>query len=60
MRAALHASIEGAASALLTEVIAELAPLRSAIESLADAVLEADDLTLSGPDLAAAIEAALA
>ena len=60
MRAALHASIEGAASALLAEVVAELAPLRSAIESLAEAVLAADDLTLSGPDLAAAIEAALA
>jgi hypothetical protein len=60
MRAALHASIEEAASDLLTEVVAELAPFRSANGSLAQALLEADDLTLSGPELAAAIEAAMA
>ena len=58
MRAALRATIEGAAADLLAEVVADLAPLRSAIESLAQALLEADDLTLSG--LTAAIEAALA
>ena len=60
MRAALHASIEDASADLLAEVVAELAPLRSAIESLAEALLNADDQTLSGPDLTAAIEAALA
>ena len=60
MRAALHASIEEAATDLLAEVVAELAPLRPAIESLAQTLLEADGLTLSGPELAAAIEAALA
>ena len=59
MRAALHASIEEAASELLASVVIELAPLRSGIESLAHALLEADDLTLSGADLTAAIEAAM-
>jgi len=60
MRAALHAAVEDDAARLLAEVVAELAPHRSAIESLAEAVLAADDLTLSGADLTAAIEAALA
>ena len=60
MRAALHAAVEDDAARLLAEVVAELAPHRSAIESLAEAVLAADDQTLSGVDLTAAIEAALA
>jgi len=60
MRAALHAAVEDDAARLLAEVVAELAPHRLAIESLAEAVLAADDLTLSGADLTAAIEAALA
>jgi hypothetical protein len=49
MRAALHVLIEESAADLLAEVVAELAPLRAAIESLAEALLEAEDLTLSGP-----------
>jgi hypothetical protein len=60
MRAALHASIEDAASDLLAEVVADLAPMRPAIDSLAQALLEAEGQTLSGPELVAAIEAALA
>lgn len=59
MRAALHAGIEDDAARLLAEVIAGLAPRRVAIESLADTLLAADDLTLSGVVLSAAIEAAL-
>ena len=59
MRAALHAAVEDDAARLLAEVIAELAPRRSAIESLAGALLAADDLTLSGSDLETAINEAL-
>jgi SpoVK/Ycf46/Vps4 family AAA+-type ATPase len=60
MRAALHASIEESAADLLAEVVAELAPLRSAIESLAQELLEADDLSLSGGELLAALDKSLA
>jgi AAA+ superfamily predicted ATPase len=59
MRAALHAAVEDDGARLLAEVIAELAPRRSAIESLAGALLAADDLTLSGSDLETAINEAL-
>ncbi len=59
MRAATHTTIEADASRLLAEVIAELAPHRSAIESLAEAILTADELTLSGEELHAAIVHAL-
>jgi hypothetical protein len=60
MRAALHGAVEDDAARLLAEVIAEPSPRRSAIESLAGALLSADDLTLSSADLIVAIEAALA
>lgn len=59
MRSALHAAVQEESARLLTEVSVELAPLRPAIEALAAALLAADDLTLSGPDLDAAIESAL-
>jgi hypothetical protein len=60
MRGDLYAAAAEDAARLLTEVIAELTPFRSAIEALADAVLTAEDQTLSGDGLDAAIEAAFA
>lgn len=60
MRGDLYAAAAEDAARLLTEVIAELTPFRSAIEALADAVLTAEDQTLSGEGLDAAIEAAFA
>jgi cell division protease FtsH len=60
MRGASHAGVEQDAARLLVEVSTELAPLRGAIESLAAALLAADEQTLSGEALDAAIEQALA
>lgn len=59
MRAAIHAAVERDAAELLTDVIAELAPHRNAIDALAQAILEADDSTLSGDDLNEALRRAL-
>ncbi|MHB8397722.1 MAG: hypothetical protein ACYDCI_02135 [Candidatus Limnocylindrales bacterium] len=60
MRAAVAADIERAANALYIEVIRDLSMHRVAIERLAEAVLAAPGHTLSGCDLTAAIEEALA
>jgi ATPases of the AAA+ class len=59
MRAATHASLEDDAHQLLTEVTAQLAPHRAAIGRLAQVLLDAEDQTLSGATLTAALEAAL-
>jgi cell division protease FtsH len=59
MRSAVHAAVEEQAARLLTEVSSELAPLRSAIEALANTLLAADEQILSGQALDAAIERAL-
>ena len=56
MRAAIHAEVHEDASRLLAEVVARLAPHRSAIERL----LEAPKSTLTGDDLHRAFEGAFA
>jgi hypothetical protein len=60
MRADLYRAVEEEASGLLAVVTASLAARVPAIESLAGAILAADDLTLSGDDLTAAIDRSLA
>lgn len=59
MRAAIHAEIEQESAKLLAEVVAVLAPHRSAIDALGWSIREADDMTLSGDALSAAIQRAL-
>jgi ATP-dependent Zn protease len=60
MRAAEHAWLEAEASRTLTDAVATLAPRRAAIERLADALLQAEDVTLSGVALEDAIKQAIA
>ena len=60
MRSVLHAWVQEESERLLAEVSAELAPHRVAIEALAEALLAADEQTLSGAALDTAIEKALA
>ena len=60
MRGDLYASAADDSARLLTEVLVELTPYRSAIEMLAADLLAAEDQTLSGDGLDAAIEAAVA
>jgi len=59
MRAAEHAWLEAEAARTLTDAVATLAPRRAAIEHLADALLEAEDVTLSGATLLDAIKEAI-
>jgi hypothetical protein len=59
MRAAEHAWLEAEAARTLTDAVATLAPRRGAIERLADAVLLAEDVTLSGAALQDAINEAM-
>jgi SpoVK/Ycf46/Vps4 family AAA+-type ATPase len=59
MRAAIHAEIEQESAKLLAEVVAVLAPHRSAIDELGWSIREADDMTISGDALSAAIQGAL-
>jgi hypothetical protein len=60
MRAAEHAWLEAEAARTLTDAVATLAPRRAAIERLADALLQAEDVTLSGVVLEDAIKQASA
>ena len=59
-RAAISADIERESSRLYAEVIRDLAPRMGAVERLAELILAAPGRALSGAELAAAIETALA